>query len=497
MTDAPRNDPPTRQPAKHAWWLYLTAFVLGLIPYVFLPPGPLFGVWFEVFAWSGVAAMAYRLLRYRRAGTGPLWLITFWAACGAAGVLVLSMLERPPSPGPQDAVFLLGSTAQIVGMIWLVRRRVPARNRERLLDSAVISCGYALVVAIFLIKPAVVQAGSVPAAITLAAYPMADLFIFALLVSLLLSGGLGGRAMRLLVLAQLALLVYDLAYAFVPELLFQSSLFAGVANAVSLLVYGLLGAAALHPGFVELTTASTRSRPDLPWLRTPLLWTATMAGPVLLAWEAWRYDSRVPDAVVIAVGCTLIFGLVVGRLQILVARVNSQTAELAEQARTLEVLASSDGLTGLANRRTWDDLLAAGLDQAGRRHLTTTVAILDIDHFKQFNDVHGHQAGDRLLKTAAANWTAQIRNQDLLARYGGEEFILLLPDCDAATATEILHRLRAVTPDAQTFSAGVATWDHHESADDLVARADAALYAAKHAGRDRSVVAEPGHAVPV
>ncbi|GIF23688.1 diguanylate cyclase (GGDEF)-like protein [Actinoplanes tereljensis] len=375
---------------------------------------------------------------------------------------------------------------------------MPTQNRERLLDSAVISCGYALVVAIFLIKPAVVQDRSIPAALTLAAYPMADLFIFALLISLLLSGGLGTQAMRLLALAQLALLVFDLAYAFIPAFLLQDSLFSGITNAASLAVYGLLGAAALHPGFTSLTAPSSfESRPQLPWIRVPLLWTAALAGPALLAYEAWRYDGKVPDAFVIAVGCTVIFGLVVGRLQALITRVNSQSVELAEQARRLEVLASSDGLTGLVNRRTWDDMLTAGLEQAGRQQLTTTVAIIDIDHFKHYNDTHGHQAGDRLLKTAAAGWSAQIRHHDVLARYGGEEFIVLLPDCDAATAAETLGRLRAATPDNQTFSAGIATWNHEESADDLVARAHAALYAAKHDGRDRSVIAEPNRSVRV
>jgi len=103
--------------------------------------------------------------------------------------------------------------------------------------------------------------------------------------------------------------------------------------------------------------------------------------------------------------------------------------------------------------------------------------------------VYGHQAGDRLLKEAAAAWTEQIRQIDVLARYGGEEFIVLLPGCDQSAAEVIVRRLRAATPDGQTFSAGIAMWDGRETADQLVARADEALYRAKEAGRDRSVVA--------
>ncbi|GIE99378.1 GGDEF domain-containing protein [Paractinoplanes rishiriensis] len=477
-----------------AWWLYLAVYVGGLLAYVVLPAGPLLGLAFVILPWAGVAALVVGLVRNRRRGLGLLWLLAVYLAAGAAGLFVMLSLNMPPSPGPQDLFFVLGNTAQITCMVWLARRRMPARNRERLLDATVISSGFALVVAIFLIKPAIATAGSVPAAMMVALYPMVDLFIFALLISLLLSRGLGTTAMRLVALSQLALLVFDCAYAFIPLQLLENPVLFNLTSAVSLSVYGLLGAAALHPGFAELTTGSPDNRPEMPWIRTPLLWAAVMAGPGLLIFEAWRYDSRVPDAPIIAAGCVLIFGLVVGRLQALVTRVNSQARELAEQSERLNQLASCDGLTGLVNRRTWDDVLADGLERARRHELTTTVAILDLDHFKEYNDTLGHQAGDRLLKSATAAWRAELRETDVLARYGGEEFIVLLPGCDGPAAAEILEGLRGTTPDQQTFSAGIATWDTTESADDLVARADAALYSAKNAGRDRSVLAG---AVPV
>jgi diguanylate cyclase (GGDEF)-like protein len=115
--------------------------------------------------------------------------------------------------------------------------------------------------------------------------------------------------------------------------------------------------------------------------------------------------------------------------------------------------------------------------------------MVDLDHFKRFNDEFGHQAGDRLLKAAAAAWREQLRAVDHLARYGGEEFILLLPAADTLAADAIVARLLAATPAGQTFSAGIATWDGAETSDELVARADAALYAAKKAGRNRWLVA--------
>ncbi|MDF2740745.1 MAG: hypothetical protein K0S88_2113 [Actinomycetia bacterium] len=118
---------------------------------------------------------------------------------------------------------------------------------------------------------------------------------------------------------------------------------------------------------------------------------------------------------------------------------------------------------------------------ARRDGVPLAVAILDLDHFKDFNDQHGHQAGDRLLKSATSAWSRTLRTTDLLCRYGGEEFGVLLPAATTDQAAEVLERLRAVTPQGQTFSAGLAGWDGQAVSDELVARADRALYAAKAA----------------
>jgi diguanylate cyclase (GGDEF)-like protein len=148
-----------------------------------------------------------------------------------------------------------------------------------------------------------------------------------------------------------------------------------------------------------------------------------------------------------------------------------------------------DELTGLPNRRGWSAELPAAIERARRDRVELSIAMLDLDHFKRFNDEYGHQAGDRLLKGATAAWSSQLRAVDQLGRYGGEEFIVLLPGATAELATGVLERLRASTPAGQTFSAGVATWDGTETSEDLIARADQALYHAKAAGRDRILVA--------
>jgi diguanylate cyclase (GGDEF)-like protein len=151
-------------------------------------------------------------------------------------------------------------------------------------------------------------------------------------------------------------------------------------------------------------------------------------------------------------------------------------------------MARTDDLTGLINRRAWDDELNREVVRATREATPLAVAMLDLDRFKLYNDRHGHQAGDRLLREAASAWRSVLRETDLLARYGGEEFAVALPGCDAETAAHLVERLRAITPEGESCSAGLACWDGRESPDDLVGRADRALYAAKQSGRDRTIV---------
>ena len=157
----------------------------------------------------------------------------------------------------------------------------------------------------------------------------------------------------------------------------------------------------------------------------------------------------------------------------------------ADLLARLEVSARTDDLTGLPNRRAWEEQLPRELARADRESAPVCVAMLDLDRFKDFNDDRGHQAGDRLLKQSAAAWATQLRSTDMLARYGGEEFALVLPGCTLADGQLLVERLRAAMPDDQTVSAGIAEWDGKETPELLVGRADGALYSAKKAGRDR------------
>jgi len=205
-------------------------------------------------------------------------------------------------------------------------------------------------------------------------------------------------------------------------------------------------------------------------------------------------SDRVARISVFAVGA---FGLVLGLALSLVAwRSLSLNASLMTQ---LNQMAREDGLTGVANRRTLDERLPQEMARASRQKYPLSVVMIDLDHFKRFNDRRGHAAGDELLRNSAQAWLRQLRPSDLLARYGGEEFTLVLPSCDEAQAERMVERLQPLMPERQTFSAGIATWNSFDSAQELLAAADRALLQAKRGGRNRIVISgrEPQISLPL
>ncbi|MEI7611969.1 MAG: diguanylate cyclase [Betaproteobacteria bacterium] len=167
----------------------------------------------------------------------------------------------------------------------------------------------------------------------------------------------------------------------------------------------------------------------------------------------------------------------------------------------LELLSNSDGLTGIANRRNFDTAFALEWNRAQRSGLPLALLILDVDHFKHFNDHYGHLAGDDCLRALAQVLLKEVRRSgELVARYGGEEFVVLMPDSSASAALEMAERIQQAVwslavPHAEiadsigivTFSFGVASLTPSASfvPDDLIGEADQALYRAKNSGRNR------------
>lgn len=146
----------------------------------------------------------------------------------------------------------------------------------------------------------------------------------------------------------------------------------------------------------------------------------------------------------------------------------------------LRLAATADPLTGLPNRRAWEDRLDQEMQRARRSETTLTIAMIDLDGFKTINDRDGHAAGDLLLKTIARAWQAQMRGGgDFLARIGGDEFAALTSGSDEIGMRRLIKRFEEATPAGVTFSAGEATWDHTEQSLDLLHRADQAMYKTK------------------
>jgi diguanylate cyclase (GGDEF)-like protein/PAS domain S-box-containing protein len=170
-----------------------------------------------------------------------------------------------------------------------------------------------------------------------------------------------------------------------------------------------------------------------------------------------------------------------------VKRIEAEREELLGQVQDM---ARRDTLTGLPNRRALEEQLPQAMTRARRSDSPLCLAIIDIDHFKSYNDTHGHLAGDEVLRACAREWDSALRGEDTIVRFGGEEFLVLLPDTEPEQAVGIVERLRQQTPMGQTCSAGLALWDRAESIDELLRRADEALYLAKAGGRDQLAQAE-------
>src|SRR6185312_4445516 len=179
----------------------------------------------------------------------------------------------------------------------------------------------------------------------------------------------------------------------------------------------------------------------------------------------------------------------------------NQVAISMQNARMYEALeeqATTDGLTGLVNHRTFQERFSTMLGRAERHELSVSLLLTDIDHFKKVNDTYGHPTGDEVLRRVAAILKASARKIDIVARYGGEEFAIVLEGTDRQGAFQLAERIRQEVEQQSfasqqgafqaTLSIGVASYpDDARDKADIIGRADQSLYAAKHGGRNRTV----------
>ena len=383
------------------------------------------------------------------------------------------VLHQSPFPSPAD-VFYLGSCPLLVAGTLLLARggRRPGRDLAGLLDAAIIATGLGLVWWVLVIGP-IAGDSSIPLAERLlgAAYPGCDLVLLALVARVLTRSGRPAVSVALLITGTGTLLAADVGFQFVtayrPEL-------EGIISVGWLLSNVVWGAAALHPSAAApppVRTGGPRVGPG----RLVLLTGSTLLVPTLLfAQGALGFPNL--SWLSIGIGAVLLFVLVLLRMSGFVTQVQ-------RQARQLQDLAMRDDLTGLPNRRFFEERLAVAV-AAG----PAQVAMLDLNGFKDVNDRFGHAVGDRLLAVVAQRLADRLRGGDLVARMGGDEFAVLVTGASPEAMTGIVDRLtaglrRPVEVGGHELlvgaSVGIAGDEGTDDPYEVLRRADTAMYAAK------------------
>ena len=378
------------------------------------------------------------------------------------------------------AVFLAVYPVEAMALLVIVRGTSWRRDRAGLIDTSMISVGLALACWLLVITPLMRVRHALPGEALSALLPFGDVLLLGVLIRFFTSRGLRNAAFWQISAALLLQTAGHLA----TLLLVVFAVDAPSLRPLTSLSALLLAGAALHPSMRHLTGQPLPSMTEISPLRVTLVNSVCMSAPALLLAQGALQHGKV-DWIAAGVGCMILFSLATLRMVDLVGQVQ-------DKARQLDAVAHIDALTTLPNRRAWDLELHRRIAAARRHGSPVVAAIIDLDHFKRYNDEHGHQGGDVLLTHAAAAWRTELRPEDLLARYGGEEFGIILDHARLADADRIIERLQLATPLGQTFSGGAAQWNGTETAEELLARADTALYAAKRAGRDRLYVS-PTH----
>jgi diguanylate cyclase (GGDEF)-like protein len=408
------------------------------------------------------------------AGIGLQWIGTTWQS---VEVLYTRSGAYPNWP---DIFYLANYPAMMAAILLIVRRRRLVRNTAALIDTVTVTVGVAVLSWCFLIADIANDSSTTALArIVGSAYPIGDVLMFGAMTRLLFSASSNRGPILFLTGGVGCVLAGDVGYTL--------AIFAANDNESAPWITALYHLSVMMVALTlwqsdtdRMVDAQERTQEQVGAVRKAALALGAVLAPVTLLTLHFRGADE--HLVAAAGGGIVLSALTLIRMSLLVTAVESQSEQLV-------VLARTDGLTGLANRRTFD----FELDRAMREALdpnnaieVLTIGLLDLDHFKRFNDTHGHSRGDQLLRECAAHWAdalSRLAPRSFMARYGGEEFVVIFRGDGTRVAAEILREIMPLTPMEQTFSAGVATWDGVEPALDLLNRADKRLYAAKYAGR--------------
>ena len=467
--------------------LVMSPLLIPMVAYAVIPDGNLRQTVYTLAGTISVSVALWGLLRTGRARP-PGWLLIVggflaWVLGDWIYLIEQSVFGVTAYPAISDVVYISSYGVLAAGLVVIVRRRGSRGDLPALLDAAILATGTAVVVGVFVVAPITGDSSlTFLGKVTSSLYPFGDVLLLGILARLWTTPGARTTAFKLLAGSFALTLFGDALYNITALRGGDVSFLVGLVNDLAWLGgYVLIAGATWSPSVREVIGPL----PGRDHLSDPSKRMVVLTGGLLLPAFALLGDTLDGGGVsglLIATGSILMSILVLARMAGLLSVVRAQAVQLAALAR-------SDALTGVPNRRTLDYELSRACQTARDQDTPLTLAILDLDRFKQYNDSFGHPAGDLLLREATAAWVDLLHEGEILARYGGEEFVVLFPGQTAVQARDRLLDLLKATPGGQTFSAGVETWDPQTDPSALLFGADIAMYNAKSQGRNRVCIA--------
>lgn len=441
---------------------------------------------YEAIGLSAVVAVIVGVRLHEIEYPAPWYLIAAGLAFLTLGDSIFNandlVFDNPPFPSIADAAYLSAYPFLCVGILLLVRRRLPGQDTASLVDALMLGVGCGIASWVFLMEPYAQDNGlTLLEQVVSIAYPAADVVLLVVVARLLLAPGARPLSYTLLFGGLLLTLAGHTGFAI--ETLNGGARTPNPSDILFLSSYLLLGAAALHPSMLDLDRRE-RSAPSPGLWRLALLGVAALTPAGFLIGESLR--QHIDHVGVIIAGAVLVPLLALVRVGLLM--------------KELERFARLDPLTALPNRSLLFERIGDALDRARRSATTVAVLYLDLDRFKLVNDSYGHAIGDEVLVAVADRLRAALRHGDTVARVGGDEFVVLCENLNGtAAALSAADRLSLALVDpigvrGSTFrvsvSIGVSVGSGNEVPDSLVNDADAAMYRAKEHGRGRAELFE-------
>jgi diguanylate cyclase (GGDEF)-like protein len=484
----------TRAHIRRWGWLGVVlagALMTGL--YYALPTGSTEQSWIYDAIGLAVVAVSLAAIAIHRPRSAWAWVLmaTGQLAFVVGDIIwtVYSVIGEDPYPSIADVSYVAGYPLIAVGLAVAIRGRISGGDRAGLLDGAILATGAGIIWWAAVLGPLASLADPEPVSFAISvAYPLGDLLLIGMALALAATPGEKGASFRLLVASLGAMLVADLVFGLlsVGEGYEQG----GWLDAVWLLAYILFAATTVHPSMTELVEPRPVPVTLLGPVRILLLGAAMLVGPVLLLSERSTTDTVL---LVVALATAGLSVLVLARLTSVVRYLGRDI----ERRKALEVQlafqAYHDPLTGLANRRRFIAAVNDALVAPGQ----LAALFLDLDDFKDVNDNLGHDAGDALLLAIGERLVASVRPGDLVGRLGGDEFAVLLTNVDSVASAETvaarfveslgvpLELEGQLVPVSVSVGLTIRAPGEAVSVDDLLRRADVAMYHAKARGKNR------------